>query len=147
MDNNVKEIQTYLAFIADFVNNIPQLVPDGIMGETTKTAVRMFQKDYFLPETGEVTPVTWNKIVEVYAFYKSEEPSMLCPFKNGELQKKSIPVLNHMLEHISRKFDNIPAEPLEAIRKIQKLSGIPESDRVDCQTWNRIHSLYNITLH
>ena len=45
---------------------IPKIAEDGIYGETTAEAVRIFQKIFELPETGIVDYVTWYKISDIY---------------------------------------------------------------------------------
>ena len=68
----VRRIQDYLSYIALSLARYGQpsalavVVPDGIYGPSTESAVRIFQKRYGLREDGVVGQDTWNKILSVY---------------------------------------------------------------------------------
>ena len=49
---NIYEIQTYLRYISRFFPQIPSVVPDGIFGDETESAIRAFQKMVGAEETG-----------------------------------------------------------------------------------------------
>jgi peptidoglycan hydrolase-like protein with peptidoglycan-binding domain len=144
MNKDVKEIQGYLAFISKHNENISPVVPDGIMGEETKISVKEFQAEYDLPVSGEVNPKTWDRIVEVYKEFKGEKEKSLKMFKKGSITEENQKLLETMLLHITDKFTSLPENPEQAVKKIQKVSGLPESGKVDVKTWNRILALYNI---
>ena len=63
--DHIREIQTYLHFIARTDGSIPVVIPDGIYGDETTAAVTAFQRLYNLPQTGEVDKGTWDRIVLV----------------------------------------------------------------------------------
>jgi peptidoglycan hydrolase-like protein with peptidoglycan-binding domain len=147
VDRNVKEIQGYLGFISKHNEHISPVVPDGIMGEETKDSVKEFQAEYDLPVSGEVNPKTWDRIVEVYKDFKGEDENSLKMFKRGIITGENKKLLETMLVHITGKFSSLPENPELAIKKIQKVSGLPESGKVDVKTWNRILTLYNISCH
>lgn len=62
----VKQIQEQLNLIGEFYNAIPVLVADGIYGERTAEAVKVFQRIFNLPQTGVVDFPTWYKISDQY---------------------------------------------------------------------------------
>ena len=62
----VKQIQVPLNLIGEFYNAIPVLVADGIYGERTAEAVKVFQRIFNLPQTGVVDFPTWYKISDQY---------------------------------------------------------------------------------
>lgn len=62
----VKQIQEQLNLIGEFYNAIPVLVVDGIYGERTAEAVKVFQRIFNLPQTGVVDFPTWYKISDQY---------------------------------------------------------------------------------
>lgn len=62
----VRQMQEQLNLIGEFYNAIPVLSPDGIYGERTAEAVRVFQKLFDLPQTGVVDFSTWYKISDQY---------------------------------------------------------------------------------
>lgn len=64
--NKVRQIQEQLNVIAGAYPAIPKVTADGIYGPATAESVRVFQKVFGLPQTGEVDYTTWYKISEIY---------------------------------------------------------------------------------
>lgn len=62
----VRQMQEELNLIGEYYNAIPVLTPDGIYGERTAEAVRIFQRIFDLPQTGIVDFPTWYKISDRY---------------------------------------------------------------------------------
>jgi ribosomal protein S18 acetylase RimI-like enzyme len=62
----VRVIQYYLNVIAYFNQNLNNFAIDGVYGEDTANAVRVFQDFYSLAPTGTVDRPTWEKIREIY---------------------------------------------------------------------------------
>lgn len=60
--SDVKTLQTYLSQLKYYTREI-----DGIFGEYTEKAVKLFQKDYKLKEDGWFAQVTCNKLTQVVA--------------------------------------------------------------------------------
>ncbi len=71
-NDDVRDLQTYLSFIADNIPQIPKISVDGIFGPATADAVRTFQSLYGLDPTGAVGPVTWFYIGNEYDFLKGQ---------------------------------------------------------------------------
>lgn len=71
-NDDVRDLQTYLSFIADNIPQIPKISVDGIFGPATAQAVRTFQSLYGLDPTGAVGPVTWFYIGNEYDFLKGQ---------------------------------------------------------------------------
>lgn len=64
--DNVLKIQEQLNRISDNYPLIPKLVPDGIFGENTQEAVRVFQRVFGLTQDGIVGSRTWYRIQDIY---------------------------------------------------------------------------------
>lgn len=62
----VRQLQEQLNLIGEYYNAIPPVVPDGIYGEQTAQAVRVFQRIFNMPQTGVVDFPTWYKISDWY---------------------------------------------------------------------------------
>lgn len=62
----VRTIQEQLNRIAENYPAIPRVAADGIYGQETENAVRIFQRIFHLPQTGVVDYRTWYKISEIY---------------------------------------------------------------------------------
>ena len=59
-------MQEQLNAISNNYPLIPRIAVDGIYGEETQNAVKVFQKIFGLPVTGIVDYRTWYKIQEIY---------------------------------------------------------------------------------
>lgn len=62
----VRQLQEQLNLIGEFYNAIPGLKPDGVYGERTAEAVRVFQRLFDMPQTGIVDFATWYRISDKY---------------------------------------------------------------------------------
>ena len=62
----VRSLQTMLRVIAESDELQPSVIPDGIYGPQTVTAVSTFQRRHGLPITGITDQNTWDQIVVVY---------------------------------------------------------------------------------
>ena len=64
--DKVRQLQNQLNTVATGYPLIPKITADGIYGEKTAEAVRVFQKIFNLPQTGVVDYPTWYRISEIY---------------------------------------------------------------------------------
>lgn len=62
----VRQMQMQLNTIAGDYPAIPKIRVDGVYGSETANAVRIFQKIFNLPQTGDVDFATWYKISQIY---------------------------------------------------------------------------------
>ena len=62
----VLQMQEQINAISNNYPLIPKIAEDGIFGEGTQNAVRVFQSVFGLPQTGVVDYSTWFKIQEIY---------------------------------------------------------------------------------
>lgn len=65
----VRQLQTYLRVIGQNNPSVPVITVDGDYGSRTKAAVEAVQKLNGLEPNGQVGPVTWNAIIELYRDY------------------------------------------------------------------------------
>lgn len=150
---HIVEIQTYLHAVSYINSAIPRIVPNGIYNNEMIFAVRAFQREYGLQETGSVDPVTWNKIVSVYRSHIMAEPMAYNAFPSAKYvahageKGQIIYILQAMLADISSNYDNAPdiavtgeynKETSGMVRFFQKKSGLPQSGNVDSTTWNML---------
>ncbi len=64
--NDVKKIQEQLNTISNNFPAIPKLITDGVYGNTTADAVKIFQETFRLTPDGVVGLSTWYKISEIF---------------------------------------------------------------------------------
>ena len=147
------ELQTYLHAIALMNDKIPVIVPDGVYSNETAEAVRAFQREYGLPQTGAADPATWNSIVSVYRGYLSGAPIPYAAFPSAGYKAHPgdhgllIYIIQAMLSDIGEKYDNAPPVKIcgdyddptsAAVKRFQQWCGIPQSGQVDSGTWNML---------
>lgn len=152
---HIMELQKYLHAISLMNRKIPTIIPNGIYGEETASAVKAFQLEYNLPETGKTDSATWNKIVSVYKglFKMNPEPYPAFPSEKFVCEKgaegKLVYIIQAMLYGMGQSYDNFPTinvcghfneETINAVIKFQKICAIPQSGKVDCTTWNMLVS-------
>jgi peptidoglycan hydrolase-like protein with peptidoglycan-binding domain len=73
---HVLEMQFLMGIISAFYEEVPLLLKDGIFGAEDRSAVIAFQRHFGLPTTGNVGPLTWNKL---YAVYRGIRESVRIP--------------------------------------------------------------------
>lgn len=65
----VRQLQRYLRVIAQNNPSVPLITVDGSYGNRTKEAVQAVQRLNGLEQTGQVGPITWNAIIDLYQEY------------------------------------------------------------------------------
>lgn len=151
--NNIREIQRYLQGISYFNDKIPLIIPDGFFGKETENAVRAFQREYKIPETGTVNHETWNKIISVYRNLVDSEPLSLdvFPSKNYIIQTGDTGMIIYIIQSIlyamHLQYDNFPAlnvngvydnNTSQAIKFFQNLANLQPTGKVNNHTWNAL---------
>lgn len=154
----VRSLQTFLRKIS-YSRDIPTVVPDGIFGNQTKSAVEEFQKLYGFEVTGEVDFDTWNKIVDVFdeVTLETAPPQRLLIFPEEEYiidigsEDEFLYVIQGAMKVISDNVENVPGlditgvhddSSVEAAKSIQRIAGIREDGIIDKNTVNAITDVY-----
>ena len=65
----VRQLQTYLRVIGQNNPSVPVISVDGDYGSRTKAAVEAVQRLNGLEPNGQVGPITWNAIIDLYRDY------------------------------------------------------------------------------
>ncbi|MDE5946264.1 MAG: peptidoglycan-binding protein [Oscillospiraceae bacterium] len=157
--NNIREIQRYLQGISYFNDKIPLIIPDGFFGKETENAVRAFQREYRITETGTVNHETWNKIVFVYRNLVDSNPLALdvFPSRNYIIQTGDTGMIVYIIQSIlyamHSQYDNFPAIQVngiydnvtyQAVKFFQNLANLQQTGKVNNHTWN---ALVAVTRH
>lgn len=155
----VKDLQTALRKISEYNRAVPAVLPDGIFGNQTESSLREFQKEYGLTETGVADFNTHTALFNIYndIILKEEPPLPLSAFGIYSLpvmkgaKGSYVILLQAILKAMS--MNNKSFLPVEitgsfgeetenAVKKIQSISGIPETGTLNKETWNAITVLY-----
>lgn len=148
----VRSLQTMLRVIAEDDPSLPTVVPDGIYGQPTITAVSAFQRRIGLPVTGITDQVTWDAIVNAYepALIRIDKAEpieiVMDPGKVYRLGESSpyLYLLQSMLTYLSQSHNNInipsnngilDSPTSEALAAFQLLAGLPPTGELDRITW------------
>ena len=156
----VRELQYLLAFVGNFVEQIPIVTIDGIFGEATRNALEAFQRTYGIPVTGIADTLTWNTLYNAYRgqyaslpenyFSGSTIPYPGFPLTRGS-QGAEVMRIQEYLNYISNTYTSIPKidadgvfgpQTADAVRAYQTLFGINPNGVVGAQTWMSITETY-----
>lgn len=148
----IRSLQTMLRVIAQDDGTLPTVVPDGIYGQDTMTAISAFQRRYGIPVTGVADQATWDTVVTVYeeALIRVDkaqpieiilEPGQV--FRLGD-SSPYLYLLQSMLLYLSQSHSDI-SEPShngvldtqtsQALAGFQVLAGLEPTGEMDKKTW------------
>ncbi len=110
----IREIQKYLHFISDRTRReIPRVAIDGFYGEETKNAVKAFQNEMGVSDSGAVDYETFTLLYEEFLkaklLYDAEKyfiDEKLFPFKSGDMGREML-YINLMLDELRSVFQGI----------------------------------------
>lgn len=161
---DVQLIQTRLNRIATNYPAIPKIYPpNGVFGETTDAAVRVFQRVFNLTEDGVVGEATWYRILYLYNSVKrlSELYSEGLSFSEASTQYPSelslgsrgrgVEILQYYLNYVAEFVSTVPSlsidgifgeETENAVRAFQRTYGLAEDGIVGLRTWDRLYNVY-----
>lgn len=164
VEQPVRSLQTMLRVLAEDDRSLPTVIPDGIYGPSTMTAVSAFQRKYGLPVTGITDQITWDTIEAMYEpaivrVGKAEPIEIL--LDAGEILRigDSDPYVflaQAMLMQLSESNASIVLPEVngviddatsDAIAQFQRLAGLAESGEIDRITWKHLVLQYTLDAH
>lgn len=151
----IRSLQTMLRVIAENDELQPSVIPDGIYGPQTVTAVSTFQRRNGLPITGVTDQDTWERIVAVY------EPALIAVgpvqpleiiLEPGEIIRRgdsnpNIFLVQAMLIVLAETYNSITAPAVtgildiptaNALSEFQGLTLLPVTGELDRDTWRHL---------
>ena len=151
----IRSLQTMLRVIAENDDRQPSVVPDGIYGKNTMTAVSAFQRRAGLPVTGVADNDTWDAIVAAYepALTEVDEAQPIEVILNpGQIIRKgeyhpNVYLAQAILTVLSKSYfaitppsfsGNIDIPTSNAIASFQELSLLPVTGELDKHTWKHM---------
>ena len=156
----VRTVQYYLSLVAYFDNTIPSPPYNGVFGASTRRSVEAFQRSEGLDPDGVVGRDTWNALVRRYdellaslpQSVGSEEAELAYPgrFLSEGQNGPDVERLQRLINRAAEKNSFIPSVTVdgnygnrtaEAVRAVQRESGLDPSGVTGPVTWARIAAL------
>ena len=155
----IRSLQTMLRVIGENDPRHDRIVPDGIYGPETVSAVSTFQKIHGLPVTGVTDIQTWDTVLEIYedAVIEQQEALPLQIILNpGQVIRKGerhphLYLVQAMLTVLAEQYDSIGKPSVtgllddateDALSSFQALSGLPMTGQLDKHTWYHLALQY-----
>lgn len=151
----IRSLQTMLRAIAMFSDQYQRLIPDGIYGPETQSAVSTFQRNRSLPVTGITNQQTWDELVRMYD-NAVDELSPAQPIENGDDSEfpftrgdvsTMLKIAQCMLCEIAHRHSCVcPPEltgrmdemMVNSVMEFQRLNGLPATGKLDKTTWKNL---------
>ena len=155
----IRSLQTMLRVIAENDSSHERIIPDGIYGPETVSAVSTFQRIHGLPTTGITDNRTWDTVVEIYEDALIEQldaQPLLIILNHGQIIRKGerhphLYLVQAMLTVLADTNESIgtPAPTgilddatADALSSFQAISGLPMTGNLDKQTWRHLALQY-----
>ncbi len=153
----IREIQEALRRIGSRDMQFPFVAVDGIYSPQTARAITIFQRKENLPVTGEVDPITFERLITEAANTVDDYVAAVPAFPHPShvihpLQEtESIPFVKAMLNALSVSYTNIPyvgtsavydENTVKAIRELQRLHNRNDDGIIDRDIWNILVALF-----
>lgn len=160
----IRSLQTMLRVIAEHDPTYQTVIPDGIYGQQTASAVAGFQKKHGLPVTGVADQNTWETIVQIYepALIQVNEAHplhiVLNPnqvIRRGE-RHPHVDLIQAILTTLSQAYDSIgvPSRSgilddatMDSLASFQQLNGLPMTGHLDKVTWKQLAIHYPLAVN
>lgn len=151
----VRSLQTMLRVLGEHDNRYTRVVPDGIYGPETRTAVTTFQRNHGLPATGVTDQQTWDAVVAEYTpalvLIAEAEPLYIILNPNQVIRRgESSPylyIVQAILMVLAETYSSIgtPSQngildtpTSDSLSSFQALSGLPTTGELDKMTWKHL---------
>ncbi|MBQ8834661.1 MAG: peptidoglycan-binding protein [Oscillospiraceae bacterium] len=151
----IRSLQTMLRVIAEDDPSHVRIIPDGIYGPETVSAVSTFQRKHGLPVTGVTDLATWEAVVEAYnpALINQDAAYPLDVILNpGQVIRRGerhphMYLVQAMLTVLAEMYASIAMPALtgildaptaDSLASFQYLSGLPMTGDLDKHTWKHL---------
>ncbi len=155
----IAELQQYLRNIAKASSDGSAIIPDGIYSQETKEAVRAFQRQAGLEETGVTDYRTFDALVRENrkVIEESRLPNQVSPIGNSDLplyygmENEFVEKLKVMLNSVAQRHGNFnflerdavfDRETENEVQRWQSVIFTEENGVVDKLTWNTLSNYY-----
>ena len=155
----IRSLQTMLRVIAEHDELQPSVIPDGVYGHQTMTAVSAFQRKNGLPVTGVTDQDTWDAIQAAYEpalVFVGEAQPIDVIFNPNEVIRKgqkhpNVYLAQGMLMVLSEAFGSVTSPSFtgiidiptsESLHSFQLLNQLPGTGELDKMTWKHLALQY-----
>ena len=155
----IRSLQTMLRVIAEQDDLQPSVIPDGIYGPNTTTAVSAFQRRYGLPVTGVADQATWDAIVPVYKdalIYVDEAEPLWIVLNPNEVIRRgqrdpNLYLVQAILTALADSYESIlrpgfsgvlDLPTSNSLSSFQEMSLLPVTGELDKKTWKYLARHY-----
>lgn len=160
----IRSLQTMLRTISEDRPDYVSIIPDGIYGPETMSAVTAFQRIHGLPATGVTNLDTWEAIVAEYDEARINRDSaqpleiILDPgqiIRKGE-RHPHLYLIQGMLAVLSETYASLDAPGMsgilddataDALAAFQTLNGLPMTGHLDKKTWKHLALQYPLAVN
>lgn len=155
IEQPIRSLQTMLRVLSERDDRYQSIVPDGIYGQSTISAISNFQRLHGLPVTGVTDQNTWERIVAEYEqalIHVIEAQPLEIILNPNEVLRRGdespyLYVAQALLLVLSKVYASI-APPnqngildeatSDALSSFQALSGLPMNGELDKITWKQL---------
>lgn len=151
----IRSLQTMLRVIAEADQQQPSVIPDGIYGPNTVSAISAFQRRHGLPITGTADQATWDAIIPIYEDSLIQvgpaEPLLIVMNPNQVIKRgethPNIYLVQAILTVLAQSYTSIPDPGFsgiidlptsESLSAFQRFSLLPDTGELDKQTWKQL---------
>jgi len=151
----VRSLQTMLRVLAEHDEQYQSVIPDGIYGPQTVSAVSVFQRNHGLPVTGVTDKDTWNTLAAVYEpalIHVTEAQPLEVILNPNEVlvlgdESPYLYVAQALLTVLSETYESIgmpsrngrlDSATADSLSSFQALSGLPMTGHLDKITWKHL---------
>lgn len=151
----IRSLQTMLRVIAERDPSHQTVIPDGIYGPATMSAVSAFQRRHGLPITGVADQTTWESIAAIYEealIHVAEAESLDIVLNASQVIRKGERHPNlHLAQAMLRVLAEVYASvgmpsasgildeaTADSLSSFQALNGLPMTGNLDKRTWKHL---------
>ena len=149
-------LQYYLRFVSAFDESVPRIAVSGTFDEATAAALRAFQRNYGLGETGVADLVTLETLYDVYRGLADSIPDfafdyIALPYPGVILrigsEGEDVVYVQENINTLSEVYTDIPQievsgyyneQTANAVQIFQRIFGIAQTGNVSALTWKTL---------
>lgn len=152
----VEILQYYLRFVSAFEESVPRIAVNGVFDEATAAALRAFQRNYGLDDSGVSDLLTFETLYDVYRGLADSIPDLAfdyiaLPYPGVILRVGSegedVVYVQENINTLSEVYTDIPSvevsgyyneQTANAVRIFQRIFGLSQTGNVSALTWKTL---------